>query len=699
MYICADNRINPAFTSIIQNILIMKKFIIITIVMLMAIPQALKGQAQPMTPETLWSFGRISDVQVSPDGSMVLFGVTHYDVQENKGVRDLFVVPATGGDPVNITNSDLSESSAVWRPDGRRIGFIKTVDGSNQLFEMDPDGGNVRQLTKVEGGITGFDYAPDMRHIYYTKRVKIDEITSDKHPDMLKANVYIVDDLMYRHWDRWHDGRYSHVFVAAYSDERIDDGLDIMEGEPWDSPLPPFGGSSQIVWTPDGLHIAYTAKKKVGIDWTTSTNSDIYLYNVVTGETENLTPFNEGYDKNPVFSPDGRWMAWESMETPGFESDKNRIMVMDLENRTYRDFSEGFDQSSSGFRWSADSRTLYFVSGIHATYQLYALDLETGRIQQLTEGHHNYQSVAVAGNQLIAQRMSMSMPTEIFRVDKVTGDDTQLTFVNREILGRTAMGRVEERWITTTDDKQMLVWVIYPPNFDPNKKYPALLYCGGGPQSAVSQFFSYRWNFQIMAANDYIVVAPNRRGLPTFGQEWNDQISLDWGGQNMKDYLSAIDAVKQEPFVDETRLGAVGASYGGYSVFWLAGNHDGRFGAFISHCGLFNLESWYATTEEMFFANHDIGGPFWEDPRPHSYDFSPHLHVHRWDTPMLVIHGAKDYRVPYGEGLQAFNAAQLQGIPSRLLFFPEENHWVLQPQNGIIWQREFFKWLDQWLKP
>ncbi len=676
----------------------MTRRIVTTIFLCMAFSAFSMGQSQPMTPETLWEFGRLGDVRVSPDGASILFGVTHYNIEENKGLRDLFVMPSGGGEPVNITNSDVSESAAVWRPDGRRIGFMKSTGNGTQLFEMDPDGNNVEQLTRIEGGITGFGYAPDMAHIYYTKRVKILETTEDKHPDLQHANAHIADDLMYRHWDQWSDGTFNHVFVADYSDGQVGTGRDIMEGGPWSSPVPPFGGSSQIAWSADGRYLAYTCKKKVGKDWTTTTNTNIYFYDLQTGEVKDMTPFNDGYDKNPAFSPDGRYMAWESMATDGFESDKNRIMIMDMETGKYRDYSAGFDQSSSSFAWSDDSRTLYFVSGIHATYQLYALDIDSREITPLTEGHHNYQSVTPAGNQLVAQRMSMSMPTEIFRVDPRSGQQEQISFVNREILDRTPMGEVEERWVTTTDGKEMLVWVIYPPNFDPNREYPALLYCGGGPQSAVSQFFSYRWNFQMMAANDYIVVAPNRRGLPTFGQDWNDQISEDWGGQNMDDYLSAIDAVKQEPFVDENRLGAVGASYGGYSVFWLAGHHEERFSAFISHCGLFNLESWYGSTEEMFFANHDIGGAYWEDPKPHSYEFSPHLFVDRWDTPMMVIHGAKDYRVPYTEGLQAFNVAQLQGIPSRLLFFPEEGHWVLQPQNGILWQREFFKWLDEWLK-
>lgn len=659
---------------------------------------ALGSQARTMVAETLWEFGRVSDVQVSPDGQKLLFGVTWYDVEANSGNRDLYVMPVAGGEPLNVTRSPGSESNGRWRPDGQKIGFISSRGGTPQLWEMDPDGGNPVQVSKVEGGISGFGYSPDMAHVFFTKRVKVLPVAADLYPDLPAANALIADDLMYRHWDRWKDGYVSHVFIAAYSESGLGEARDIMEGEPYNTPMVPFGGMSQIAWMPDGQALAYTCKKMAGIEYTLSTNSNIYLYDLATGLTTDLTPFNDGYDRNPVFSPDGRWMAWESMHKDGFESDKNRIFIMDMETGKYRDYSAGFDQSSSGFAWSADGRTLYFVSGIHATYQLYALDLASGRIDRLTEGDHNYSSVSPAGDYLIAQRMSMSMPTEIFRVGKSGGTQEQLSFINHQLLEDLDLAQVESRWVETTDGKQMRVWVIYPPDFDPSQKYPTLLFCGGGPQSAVSQFFSYRWNFQMMASQGYIVVAPNRRGLPTFGQEWNDQISQDYGGQNMLDLLSAIDAVKQEPYVDEDRLGAVGASYGGFSVFWLAGNHQGRFSAFIAHCGMFNFESWYASTEEMFFANHDLGGAYWEEPRPHSYDFSPHLFVGRWDTPILVIHGARDYRIPYAEGMQAFNAAQLQGIPSRFLFFPDENHWVLRPQNSILWQREFFRWLDTWLK-
>jgi dipeptidyl aminopeptidase/acylaminoacyl peptidase len=676
----------------------MKRLTIAILIGLLFVFQAVSSEKQAMVPETLWEFGRVGGMQVSPDGTQVLFTITHYDVETNRASRDIYIIPVAGGTPRNLTNSPENEFNVMWRPDGRKIGYLSSKTGTVQIWEMNPDGSNPLQVSNVAGGVTGFEYSPDMRHVYFTKRVKVEENPHDMHPDLPLSNVLIYDDLMYRHWDRWHDYSYSHIFISPYNNGSIGRYYDIMEGEPWDSPMPPFGGIGQISWTPDGRALAYTAKKKVGKERAVSTNSDIYLYNLETRTTTNLTPFNPGYDRNPVFSPDGRYMAWESMETPGFESDKNRILIMDLSDGSWIDYSEGFDQSSGSFNWTADGRSLYFISGHHATYQMYKLDIATRQISQVTDGWHNYNSLAIAGDYLVGERMSMSSPVEIFRVNPADGTQVQLTDVNRPVFDKIEMGNVEQRWIETTDGKQMLVWVIYPPGFDPNKKYPALLYCGGGPQSAVSQFFSYRWNFQIMAAHDYIIIAPNRRGLPTFGQEWNDQISQDYGGQNMQDLLTAAKEVSKEPFIDENRLGAVGASYGGFSVFWLAGHHNGLFNAFIAHCGMFNFESWYGTTEEMFFANHDIGGPYWAEDRPESYDFSPHLFVRNWDTPILVIHGAKDYRVPLSEGMQAFNAAQLQGVPSRLIVYPEENHWVLSPQNSILWQREFFKWLDQWLK-
>ncbi len=652
---------------------------------------------EKMVPETLWHLGRVSDAQLSPDGQLLLFNVTTYTIESNQGSRQLYVYSFATGETWPLPTGQAGIFNGVWRPDGKVIGYISTKSGSAQIWEIDPKGHSNNQISHIEGGITGFQYAPTKDRILYTQRVKLDETVQDKHPDLPLANARIIDDLMYRHWDTWSDYSYSHIFVAPYSN-RIENGIDIMEGEPYHSPLPPFGGMNQIAFSPDGKYIAYTCKKIKGKEFTLSTNSNIYLYNIEQGTTEKLTKNMYGYDRYPVFSPNGKMLAWQSMKTPGFESDKARLMVYNFEDNTITYLTEGFDQRASDFIWSDDNKEIYFISGIHATYQLYKVDIETRNINQITEGVHNIHGIDKKNGRLIAEIMSMSMPTEIFEISYQTGVMQQITFTNKEVLENIELGKVEKRWIKTTDDKDMLVWVIYPPFFDAEKTYPALLYCQGGPQSAVSQFFSYRWNFQLMAAHDYIIVAPNRRGLPTFGQEWNDQISGDYGGQNMLDYLSAIDALAKEPFIDENRLGAVGASYGGFSVFWLAGNHNKRFNAFIAHCGMFNFESWYGSTEEMFFANHDLGGPYWEEEKPKSYDFSPHRFVGNWDTPILVIHGENDFRIPYTEGMQAFNAAQLQDIPSRFLYFPDETHFVLKPQNSILWQREFFSWLDKWLK-
>lgn len=678
----------------------------------LALLTVLLGHSQErFTAEKLWSLGRVSDMQLSPDSKAIIYGVTWYDIKSNKGNRDIYKLDLGSQTPSKITDFKGSEINAIYRPDGKKIGFLSAESGSMQLWEMGLNGEDKKQISNIEGGINGFEYSPDLKHIVYIKDVKVEKDAQDIHPDLPLANAMIYDDLMYRHWDSWHDYSYSHVFIASYTDGSVQDGKDIMADEPYDSPLMPNGGMEQITFSPDGKSLAYVCKKLEGKEYAISTNSDIFLYNLETGETKNLTSGNIGYDQDPVFSPDGSKLAYRSMKAAGFEADKDRIMVLQIKPIPAKkpskvaqpsleepiDLSNEFDQSSGQFEWSADGKSLYFISGIEATYQVYKIDLATKKITQLTKGDHDIQAFNVLGNELIITKMRMDLPSEIFRV-KADASETQLTFTNQEVLKGITFGKPTKRWITTTDGKKMLVWVILPPNFDPNKKYPALLYCQGGPQSAVSQFFSYRWNFMMMAANDYVIVAPNRRGLPTFGQEWNDQISGDYGGQNMKDYFTAIDSVSAESWVDENRLGAVGASYGGYSVYWLAGNHNKRFKTFIAHCGIFNFESMYAATEEMFFVNHDLGGPYWETPKPKSYDFSPHLFVRNWDTPILVIHGGYDFRIPYTEGMQAFNVAQLRDIPSRFLFFPEETHFVTKPQNSILWNREFFKWLDQYLK-
>lgn len=653
----------------------------------------LSAQEDRLTPEILWSLGRASLDDVSPDGKAVLFGVTYYDVDKDKGNRDLYIVPTQGGVSKKITAFEGSEYNAVYRPDGQKIGFLR----AGNLWEMNPDGSDQRQVSEIP--MNGFSYSPDGKKLLYIQSVKYGQTTQDVHPDLNQSKGRIIDDLMYRHWDSWDDYTVNNIFYTGYEDGKLTGDATNINREPFGSPLNPFGGMEQIAWQPDGQGIAYTCKKSKGLEYATGTNADIYLYNLNSGQTENLSNSLPGYDMDPVFSPDGKYLMWSSMEMPGFEADRNRIMLYNMRTKAREELTRGLDQNADHPVWSADGKFLYYLSSDQATVQLFSMEIVTRKTKQLTSGIHNYASFKVADpNTLVAARMSMSEPVELFRVDIQSGQQTAITKINEPIWGKIKKGEVTSRTVKTTDGQDMHVWVIYPPDFDPAKKYPTLLYCQGGPQSTVSQFFSYRWNFQIMAANDYIIVAPNRRGLPGFGQAWNDQISGDWGGLAQQDHLSAIDALKQEPYVDENRLGAIGASYGGYSVYWLAGNHEKRFKTFISHCGLFNLESWYGTTEELFFANHDIGGPYWIDNPPVSYSKdSPHLYAGNWDTPILVIHGEKDFRVPISEGMQAFQVAQIKGIKSRFLYFPDEGHWVLKPQNGILWQREFFRWLKETL--
>lgn len=666
------------------------------------IPETPVLTSDVMTPEVLWSFGQLGNTELSPDGQTVLFGVTYYDIKENKPYRELYTVPAKGGEVSRITNTALNESGARWRPDGKRIGYLFAADGETQLWEMNADGSDPVKISQVEGGITGFKYSPDQKHIFYTKSVKLDDDIHDLFPDLPKANARLEDDLMYRHWDKWHDYTYNHIFVTEYGQGEITSGKDILESEKFDSPDKPFGGLDEIVWSPDGKQLVYSCKKLTGKEYALSTNTDLYLYDLESGQTTNLTEENNGYDKSPLFSPDGTKLAWTSMARDGYEADQTRLFVLDLKTGKKTNYSVGWEQNASHLSWSSDGKLIYFISNIHATDEIYSLILKSGKISRLTDGIHNYQlAIETADGKLLAQKVSMSQPAELYLVNPETGEDEPLTTINKGLLDQLEMGKVEERWVKTVDDKDMHLWVIYPPHFDPNKKYPTLLYCQGGPQGTVSQFWSTRWNFQMMAANGYIVVAPNRRGLPGFGMEWLEQISKDYGGLNIQDYFSAIDALAKEPFVDRERLGAVGASYGGFSVNYLAGHHEGRFSAFISHCGIFNFDQMYVTTEEMWFENWDIGGPFWEkDNRAaqRSYSFSPHLFVEKWDTPILVIHGEKDFRIPYTQGMGAFNAAVLRDVPAQFLYFPEENHWVTSPQNGIVWQRVFKQWLDKWLK-
>lgn len=655
-----------------------------------------------MTPEALWAMGRIGGMNVSPDGKRVVYTVAYYSVPENKSNREVFVMNADGSDNKQITKTGFAENEAVWIKGGTKIAFLCNESGSSQLWEMNPDGTDRKRLSDYDKDIEGFAFSPDEKKVLFISQVKTVNSTADKYPDLDKATGVIITDLMYKHWDEWVT-TVPHPFVADFDGESISNPVDVMEGELFESPMKPFGGIEQLAWNTTSDKIAYTSRKKTGKEYAISTNSDIYVYDLNTKQTTNITEENKGYDTNPTYSPDGKSIAWLSMERDGYEADQNRLMVMNLETGEKTFVSKDFDSNVDSYCWSADCERIYFTGVWHGESQVYQIDLANGnKITPLTEGMYDYASVALLGDKLIAQRHSMSMGDEIYSID-LTGDHTvtQLTFENKHIYDQLTMGKVEERWMKTTDGKQMLTWVIYPPQFDPNKKYPTLLFCEGGPQSPVSQFWSYRWNFQIMAANDYIIVAPNRRGLPGFGLEWNEAVSGDYGGQCMKDYFTAIDEVAKELYVNKDRLGCVGASFGGFSVYWLAGHHDKRFKAFIAHDGIFNMEMQYLETEEMWFANWDMGGAYWEKQNAtaqRTFANSPHKFVDKWDTPILCIHGEKDYRILANQGMAAFNAAVLRGVPAELLIYPDENHWVLKPQNGVLWQRTFFEWLDMWLK-
>jgi len=663
-------------------------------------PKSVSVENGILTPEVLWSLGRLGETAVSPNGSMIAYTVTWYSIEKNSSNSELFIMNVDGNNKKQLTTTVAHEFNPVWVNDNT-IAYLSTEGETSQIWTINIDGTGKKEISSFESDINGFQISPKGDKLLFISEVKVDKGTADIYSDLPKASGMMYSDLMYRHWDSWEDGLYSHIFVADFTDGLVKNAKDIMPGEPYDSPLKPFDGMEQISWSPDGKKIAYSCKKLVGKKYAFSTNSDIYLYNTESGEVKNLTEGMVGYDKAPVFSPDGSKMAWLSMERAGFEADKDRLFILDLVNGQKTYMTPDFDYSVSNIQWTSDVKSLYMIAGVNATYQIYKMDVASKTLTPVTKGNHDYHSVQIAGNLLVGDKVSITKPAEIYSIDPSNGKENEISFINKDILSQLTMPTVEQRWVKSTDGKMVFNWIIYPPNFDKSKKYPAILYCQGGPQEAVSQFWSYRWNFSIMASNGYIVVAPNRRGTLTFGQAWTDQISKDHGGQEMKDLLASIDEVCKDPWVDKDHLGAVGASYGGETVFWLAGNHHKRFKAFIAHCGVFNAEMEYMTTEEMFFDDWENGGAPWEIDNKvamHSYAQSPHKFVKSWDTPILIVHGGKDFRIPYTQGMAAFNTAQMMGIPSKFLYFPDENHWVLKPQNGILWQREFKGWLDKWLK-
>lgn len=658
--------------------------------------------------DALEALGRVSEPRVSPDGKRVLFGVSYESVPQNKSNRDLYVMNIDGTGVTRITKTAQSENSAVWIDNGTRIAFVYAEKGSSpQLWVMNADGTERHAATNIEGGIEGFLFSPDQSKVVLISTVKYNRTAADIYPDLPKATGRVIDDLMYKHWDTWVT-EIPHPFIGAFDGQTITDLKDIMEGEPYEAPMRPFGGVESFAWSPDSKILVYTSRKKTGMEYALSTNSDLYAYNLTTGTTTNLTEGMMGYDTNPAFSPDGRYMAWLSMERDGYEADKNRLFIRDNATGQKTDLTSDWDYTIEEFAWNPNGKNIWFIAYHQGVAPIFNMEVATHKVTTVAEGLYDYTSLAPVDNKtIVTMRHSMLRPNEIYRIGPKTKkgvkEDVALTDINGDIFAQLTMPTIEAKKVPTTDGKEMLTWVIYPPKFDASHKYPAILYCQGGPQSAVSQFWSYRWNFALMASNGYIMIAPNRRGVPGFGTEWEEQISKDYPGQNMRDYLSAVDYMKaNEPAIDPARIGATGASYGGFSVYWLAGNHDKRFAALLAHAGIFNTEAQYLETEEMWFANWDMGGAFWDKDNAvaqRTFATSPHRFVDRWDTPIMISHGEKDYRILASQGMAAFNAAKMRGIPAEMVIFPDENHWILKPQNAVMWQRLFFRWFDRWLKP
>ena len=709
--------------------------------------QNLRLTSPTMTPEALWAMGRISSYEASPDGKRIVFQVGYYSVKQNKSHHVLYMMNADGSNRQLLTHSAKNETDATWL-DAETIAFLT----GGEIWAMKADGTARRQLSKTDSQVEGFKFSPDRSRVIILKSIPFHEVIKENPEDLPKATGRLVTDLMYRHWDHYVES-IQHPFVCSVGDGLAiaNDGKDILEGEPYECPMEPFGGMEQLAWSPDSKTIAYTCRKKTGLAYSISTDSDIFLYDVLTRQTRNLCKpegykepkidptksmkyqavnapenlkNNPGYDQNPKFSPDGKYVAWLSMARNGYESDRQRLCVYNLSTGEKKYLTETFDSNVDDFCWSDNKDALiYFIGVWHATENLYAVNWK-GELKQMfatvtpqsgsgTQAGNPWADFGAIqlmnnGKQLLMERHSFTAPADLYVVTPnfkrpQNTAITQITFENKHITDQMAIPSVEQRWVTTTDGKQMLVWVVLPPNFDKTKKYPTLLFCEGGPQSPVSQFWSYRWNFMIMASQGYVVVAPNRRGLPGFGQQWLEQISGDWTGQCIKDYLSAIDfAASNLPYVDKDRMGAVGASFGGFSVYYLAGHHDKRFKCFIAHDGAFNFEAMYTETEENWFSNWEYDDAYWNKDQTQNarktYENSPHRFVDKWDTPILCIHGEKDYRINATQGMSAFNAARMRGIEAQLLIFPDENHWVLKPQNGILWQRTYFNWLDRWLK-
>ncbi|WP_210150075.1 S9 family peptidase [Chryseobacterium scophthalmum] len=655
----------------------------------LAAPFLMNAQ-QLMTPEILWTLKKVGVQAVSPDQSSLIYKVGQVDLKTEKTKNENYFLNVINNQSSKI---DLGKKALVqWDKNG-----LYAQEG--EKIYLSKDSGKTWTEFYTIGEADNIVISPDGKKIAFSKQVLVEKLMGkDKYADTPKTTAQVYTDLNHRHWDYFNEGKYNHVFVVNTSSS-VDSAKDLLEGKTWDSPQRPFGGAEDFVFSPDSSKLLYVTKPKSGKEYSTSTNTDIFAYDLASETTKNLTEGMMGYDVNPKFSPDGKWLLWQSMEREGYEADKNDIVVMDWKTGAKSNMTGNWDESVTGTTfWSSDSKSIYFNAAFRGTVQLFSVDLKNAKVSQITKGNFDVSDIFAEGKKsLLVSKTDINHGAELFSVNLKNGELSQVTDVNKDTYAKLAQGKSELKMVKTSDGKEMGVWFHYPPNFDPNKKYPTLLYCQGGPQSGLTQFFSTRWNFALMAANGYIVVAPNRRGMPGWGTKWNEEISRDWGGQPMRDYLAATDYAKTLPYVDSERVAAVGASYGGYSVFMLAGIHENRFKTFIAHDGLFDMKSWYLTTEELWFANWDIGSP-WEKPLPKAYtEFNPSNFVEKWNKPIMIIQGGIDFRVPYEQGQEAFQSAKLRGLKSKLVYFPNENHWVLHPQNGLVWQREFFDWLKETL--
>ncbi len=651
------------------------------------------------TPEVMWALGKMGEVAVSPDGSKLAYTLTYYDMDENKGNAEIYVMPTAGGDAQRITVSAKSEFNPTWQDDNNLL-FCR----GNEMLSIDVNTKAEKLLATFDNGIEGFKLSNDNKYVLYISPMPVQR-AADVAPlfdGLDKTTGRINEDLMYRHWDQWVD-EYPQIFLAELGETLDVEHSTAIIDSTFECPMRPWGGIEQFNFSPDGKRIAYTCRKKTGMDYALSTNSDIYLYDIAERKTVNISEGIMGYDQNPVFSHDGSKIAWESMERDGYESDKLRLMVFDLTSGERTDYTEGFDYGVTGISWTDDDSELLAVVMYRGMDEIFAFNVADKGIRQISHGYHNVNAFQLVGNKIYATQVSMQYPAAVYTYnlsdDKQEG--TKLTTFNDDILSQVRMGKVEENWIKTHDGKEMLTWLIYPYNYDSTKVYPALLYCEGGPQSMVSQFWSTRWNFMVMSGAEYFIIAPNRRGCPGFGTAWCEEISGDYGGLCMKDYMTAADYFANKPQIDKNRMGACGASFGGFSIYWLAGhNENHRFKAFLAHNGMFNFEQQSLETEELWFTNWDLGGPYWANTpqTKKSYSNSPHLFVDKWNTPICVVHSEFDFRIVASQGMAAYNAAKLKGLDARYLYFPDETHWVLQPQNSLLWHRNFIDWFDRHLK-